>query len=194
MSPPWTPLPRRLGANSARSTDLSHSITRWLDHCTTSEGEGFLWRRKRTLFTSNIISPPNNTKKCMFVIFLNFVLNFAGSKGVVVPDWFNGRVYLFWCSSEDYSTLKWPFWCCYCYITVKSECNYIIVTWHCFHCISKTVLSGETGGRWANIFTQIWIINALYMNLSGKIVKRKYSVRFSRHPVAKRCHYNFRHP
>lgn len=47
MSPPWTPLPRRLGANSARSTDLSHSITRWLDHCTTSEGEGFLWKRER---------------------------------------------------------------------------------------------------------------------------------------------------
>lgn len=41
MSPPWTPLPRRLGAYSARSTALSHSITRWLDHCTTSEGEGW---------------------------------------------------------------------------------------------------------------------------------------------------------
>lgn len=40
ISPPWTPLPRRLGAYSARSTALSHSITRWLDHCTTSEGEG----------------------------------------------------------------------------------------------------------------------------------------------------------
>lgn len=47
MSPPWTPLPRRLGANSARSTDLSHSITRWLDHWTTSEGEGFLWKRTK---------------------------------------------------------------------------------------------------------------------------------------------------
>lgn len=42
ISPPWTPLPRRLGAYSARSTALSHSITRWLDHCTTSEGDGCL--------------------------------------------------------------------------------------------------------------------------------------------------------
>lgn len=40
ISPPWTPLPRKLGAYSARSTALSHSITRWFDHWTTSDGEG----------------------------------------------------------------------------------------------------------------------------------------------------------
>lgn len=52
MRPPWTPLPRRLGAYSARSTALSHSITRWLDHCTTSEGEGCFWRKKPTIYYS----------------------------------------------------------------------------------------------------------------------------------------------
>lgn len=38
ISPPCTPLPRRLGAYSARSTERSHSITRWLVHWVTSEG------------------------------------------------------------------------------------------------------------------------------------------------------------
>lgn len=38
MSPPWTPLPLRLGAYSAKSTERSHSITRWLVHCWTSDG------------------------------------------------------------------------------------------------------------------------------------------------------------
>lgn len=46
MRPPWTPLPRRLGAYSARSTDRSHSITLWLDHCTTSDGERSLCERE----------------------------------------------------------------------------------------------------------------------------------------------------
>lgn len=47
ISPPCTPLPRRLGAYSARSTALSHSITRWFDHCTTSEGEGFFCQSQK---------------------------------------------------------------------------------------------------------------------------------------------------
>lgn len=47
MRPPWTPLPRRLGAYSARSTDRNHSITLWLDHCTTSEGERLLCEREK---------------------------------------------------------------------------------------------------------------------------------------------------
>lgn len=38
ISPPCTPLPLRLGAYSARSTERNHSITRWLVHWVTSEG------------------------------------------------------------------------------------------------------------------------------------------------------------
>lgn len=38
ISPPWTPLPLRLGAYSARSTERSHSITRWLVHRQISAG------------------------------------------------------------------------------------------------------------------------------------------------------------
>lgn len=38
MRPPCTPLPRRLGAYSAKSTERSHSITRWLLHWITSAG------------------------------------------------------------------------------------------------------------------------------------------------------------
>lgn len=43
MRPPCTPLPLRLGAYSAKSTDLSHSITLWLDHWTTSLGVNWFW-------------------------------------------------------------------------------------------------------------------------------------------------------
>lgn len=38
ISPPWTPLPLRLGAYSARSTERSHSITLWLVHWEISAG------------------------------------------------------------------------------------------------------------------------------------------------------------
>lgn len=38
IKPPCTPLPLRLGAYSARSTDRSHSITLWLVHCEISAG------------------------------------------------------------------------------------------------------------------------------------------------------------
>lgn len=58
MRPPWTPLPRRLGAYSARSTDRNHSITLWLDHCTTSEGERLVCEGKRRGKKSGLIGPP----------------------------------------------------------------------------------------------------------------------------------------
>lgn len=44
ISPPWTPLPLRLGAYSARSTERSHSITLWLVHWEISAGVTLLCR------------------------------------------------------------------------------------------------------------------------------------------------------
>lgn len=43
MTAPWTPLPLKFGAYSDRSIVLSHSITLWLVHKTTSPGIPFMW-------------------------------------------------------------------------------------------------------------------------------------------------------
>lgn len=48
IKPPCTPLPLRLGAYSARSTERSHSITLWLVHWEISAGEIlFCWKREQ---------------------------------------------------------------------------------------------------------------------------------------------------
>lgn len=46
MMPPCTPLPRRLGAYSERSTVRSHSITRWLVQRLTSSQEPLSYKRR----------------------------------------------------------------------------------------------------------------------------------------------------
>lgn len=47
ISPPWTPLPLRFGAYSAKSTERSHSITRWLVHWEISAGVMLFWIQQR---------------------------------------------------------------------------------------------------------------------------------------------------
>lgn len=100
MRAPCTPLPRRFGAYSARSTDLSHSITLWLDHWTTSEGEPLLcWRNQRSW------------RRCSQYCHCTFTTSALSSDKAVAPPLPQRAVFLPWilkyCSGSRWNPVHW---------------------------------------------------------------------------------------